>query len=100
MTIILCHIFIAIASIVIGITMACRANDERAKLGLRWHIRKLGFVMAGAGAPAMAFTLVFAPGYALPFLAVTMIGHAFVFLTTPNQKPWHVWVWKGGDERL
>lgn len=91
-------ILIVLSSLVICLTMFVRANEQRVRQGLRWHLRLLGFVLAGAGAPITALTLILVPAYTLPFLTTSFVGVAFVFLTTPNQRPWHEWIWKGSEQ--
>lgn len=101
MFIIIGYCLLVLASAVIALTMFARANDQRFKRGWRWHIRLVGFVLTGCGVPALATTTILAPTMSPPFTIIAVCGAALVFLTTPNQKPWHEWIWKGdGDEPL
>lgn len=97
MTIYICYLFLNLAAAVITLTMMMRANDQRVRKGLRWHMRLLGFVMAGCGTPAATVLTVVSPDYALPFLTISYVGIALVFMTTPGQKPWLKWLWKGDE---
>lgn len=98
MMILIGYVLLVLASAVIAITMFVRANDERSHVGLRWHVRKLGFVLAGTGTPAMTATIILMPGYALPFLVEAFVGFACVFITTPGQRPWLTWIWRDKGE--
>ena len=92
-------IILILASAVIALTMFARANDQRFKKGLRWNLRLLGFVLAGTGIPTMTTCIAFfGMASAYPFLVIGISGIALVLLTTPGQKPWWVWIWKGGEE--
>lgn len=92
------YITMILASVIITLTMLARANDQRVRKGLRWHLRLLGFVLTGVGTPATVYTTIFSPLFVLPFLTIQMTGVALVFLTTPNQIPWHQWLWNGGGD--
>lgn len=84
---------------IIMLTAMARAQDIRGN-DLRSFARRMGFILAGAG----AFSLALAPvlGYSNSFpswRAVTLYwGFALTWLTTPNMPPW--WSYISGEWRI
>ena len=81
--------FVSLAIIII--TALARVNDIKIKLaGFRWHLRRMGLVLTGAGA-AGVILMGDAPTWHDTMLHV---GMALTRFTTPNMPPW--WKWIGG----
>lgn len=82
------------ASLVIAITALARANDIGAeRTGWSWQLRKIGLVMAGAGAVMMMSTP-FLDDPRFPGWRIVLIlwGFAFTWITTPNMPPWTYYI--------
>jgi hypothetical protein len=75
--------------LLVSITMLARANDLRWRQGWKWTLRLAGFIFAGFSPFGIVFFDWFIVG-SEPTLYATLfyMGTAFVFFTTPNQKPW------------
>lgn len=84
---------------VVVVTAIARAQDIRGN-DLRSFIRRMGFILAGAG----ALSLILAPilGYSNSFpswRAVTLYwGFALTWLTTPGMPPW--WKYVSGEWKI
>lgn len=79
----------AFALIVISVTALARVSDITTRLtGTRWHARRFGLVLAGAGAVALAggplVTLDFPTWNEVAF----EMGVALTWFTTPGMPPW------------
>lgn len=86
-------------SLVVAITALARVNDiGPEKMQLVWHVRRLGLIMAGAGA-VMLMTTPFgeAPSYPTWRAVILVWGLALTWLTTPNMPPW--WLYVTGQYR-
>ena len=84
--------------IVIFITVIVRANDQKLKPGLRWHVRMFGLVLAGCSPIGIFGYELVTQNWPNIYDALFRVGLAMVFMTTPGQPPWHKMVWKGTDE--
>lgn len=86
-------------SLVVAITALARVNDiGPEKMQLVWHVRRLGLIMAGAGAVMlMATPFNHAPSYPTWRVVVLIWGLAFAWLTTPEMPPW--WLYVTGQYR-
>lgn len=86
-------------NLVILLTAIARVNDMSAESrSWRWHIRKLGFIMAGTASVAF-MTAPFTMHSAFPTWGAVMLatGVAASWLTTPNMIPW--WRYISGEFR-
>jgi len=87
----------SLALVFISITMLFRANDLRWRPGTVWHIRRVGFVLAGFAPWAIIYVDWTTKGTQLNVYEVAMrVGMAFVLFTTPNLPPY--WKWLMGKE--
>lgn len=86
-------------SLVVAITALARVNDiGPEKIQMRWHVRRLGLIMAGAGAVMlMATPFGETPAYPTWRVVVFVWGVALAWLTTPNMPPW--WHYVTGEYR-
>lgn len=83
----------SLALLVIAITALARVNDMKIKLsGKRWAFRRLGLVMAAAGAVGVGLL----GGTPTWNEAMLHLGVAVTWFTTPNMPPW--WRWICGKE--
>jgi len=82
--------------LVIALTMLFSAADLTLK-GLRWNVRRIGFVLAGGGA-IWLMGVELASGLPITLYRVCLhVGIALVLMTNPFQLPWHKWLWKGSN---
>ena len=86
-------------SLVVAITALARVNDiGPEKMQMHWHVRRLGLIMAGAGAVMlMATPFGETPAYPTWRVVVLVWGMALTWLTTPNMPPW--WHYVTGEYR-
>lgn len=81
-------------SLVVAVTALVRVNDiGPEKMQLVWHVRRLGLIMAGAGAVMlMATPFGKAPSYPTWRVVVLVWGIALAWLTTPGMPPWWLYI--------
>lgn len=85
----------SVAMFLVVMSVIARANDQRLKSGLRWHLRLFGLIfMAGAPIGIVGYEII---THRWPdwYNVLFRIGVLFVLMTTPGQPPWHHWLWKG-----
>lgn len=84
--------------IVVFITMMVRANDQRMRPGVRWHVRMIGLILAGCTPIGIIGVEAVTRDWPSFYDALFRLGLAFVFMTTPGQPPWHTLVWRGDEK--
>lgn len=91
--------FATIPLIIIMITAVARAQDIEGK-DLRSFTRRMGFILAGAGAFSLLLAPILGYGNSYPsWRAVTLYwGFALTWLTTPHMPPW--WKYISGEWRI
>lgn len=79
----------AVALAVILITALARVNDITIELtGGRWHVRRFGLVLAGAGASALLASPLMTGDYPSWREVMLEAGVALTWFTTPGMPPW------------
>jgi hypothetical protein len=79
----------SIAMVVIAMTALARVNDiTPEQVALRWQMRRLGLVMAGAGALTLALVPWFTGDWPTWKETTFYVGVALTWLTTPHMPPW------------
>lgn len=80
--------------VVILLTAIARVNDIGVEcMSWRWDVRRIGMVMAGAGAVMVIGAPFTADGWVVPWRAVVLAwGVAFAWFTTPGQEPWEEYI--------
>ena len=88
-----------IALVLISLTMLARANDLGARPGLVWHVRRMGFILAGFAPYAIIYVDWRTRGQFLNIYEVIFrCGVGFVFVTTPYLPPFWRWLFLEGQE--
>ena len=88
----------SIAMLIISITMLARCNDLGWRPGITWHVRRVGFVLAGVAPWALVwFDLNTDGAFLTVYEVIFRLGVALVFLTTPYLPPWHTYVFGDAD---
>lgn len=87
-------IAIAPPSLIVAITALARVNDIGVeRMGKRWQVRKVGLIMAGAGAVMLLATpIVESPSFPTWRAVILMWGFALAWLTTPDHPPWDYYI--------
>lgn len=89
----------SIALLLVAMTMLARANDLGARPGMVWHVRRIGFILAGFTPFAMIWVDWTSQGVHLTIYEVLFrVGICGVFVTTPYLPPW--WKWLFGSAPL
>lgn len=84
--------------LVIVITCIARLNDiGRSSTELRWHFRRLGFVLVGGASSWLLLSPMWHFDYVIEAGVMFLIGQAMVWVTTPNMPPW--WRYITGEFR-
>lgn len=85
-----------VSLLLISLTMLCRANDLRWRAGLKWQVRFLGFILAGAMPVGIVIAHWYYGTWPSPYETLFYVGLLCVFVTTPHLPPW--WRWISGQE--
>lgn len=86
------------ALIIIMLTAIARAQDIRG-VNRRCFVRRMGFILAGAGALSLALAPLLGYTNSFPSWRAVVLywGFALTWLTTPGMPPWHRYIsgeWK------
>lgn len=81
-------------SLIVALTALARVNDiGPEKMGRRWQVRKIGLIMAGAGAVMLMATPFNETPMFPTWRAVILVwGFALAWLTTPGHPPWDYYI--------
>lgn len=81
-------------ALVVAITALARVNDiGPEKMSTRWHVRRVGLIMAGAGAVMLLGAPFTSVGYEITWRGVVLIwGVGLAWLTTPEMPPWEEYI--------
>lgn len=85
----------ALALLIIAVTMLVRANDIGRRKGWNWHVRRVGFILAGFAPVGMMLDELFAGRYPTSYEVAFRVGLACVFVTTPYLPPWWKFITRG-----
>lgn len=86
-----------IALALIALTMFVRAADQQIRRGLRWHARLVGFIVVFGMCLFVPYDEWQARAWPSLYEMLFRVGVCAVFMTTPAQKPWVQWLFKGED---
>lgn len=90
----------SIALLIIAVTMLVRANDIGKRKGVKWHVRRVGFILAGFSSVAIILNEYVTEQYATFYALCFRVGLAFVFLTTPYLPPWWKFITRGETDEF
>jgi hypothetical protein len=81
------------AALVCALTALARTNDIGVEcLGTRWHVRRVGLILAGAGAVMLLATPFTSMTFPTWRAVIFVWGIALTWITTPNMPPWHDYI--------
>jgi hypothetical protein len=80
-----------VALSLISVTMLVRANDLGKRVGLKWHVRRAGFVTAGFSPVGIVLKLIYGLDPSM-YWSMFSVGVTLVFMTTPYLPPWWRWI--------
>lgn len=81
-------------TLIIALTALARVNDiGPERMTWRWHVRRIGLVLAGSAAVMVMGSPFTDTGYAISWRGLVMLwGVAGAWLTTPDQPPWEDYI--------
>jgi hypothetical protein len=81
------------ALLLISMTMLLRANDLGRRPGLKWHVRRIGFVLTGLAPFGIVIHDVLQKHSPSLYEVSFRFGVLLVFMTSPYMPPWWTWFW-------